>query len=611
MKTILKLSVLLPAVLALSWAAAAEQPGVKFCKMEDVHVGMKGVGRTTIKGSQVQEFQFEVIGILKKVFPNQDIILAKLSGLDLEKTGVPYGMSGSPLYVDGQLLGAVAYAWAFSKEPICGVTPAEQMCRLISEGAAEPKPDVQGVQAPGGQGGGFEIGWAAKAWSSPAFKPASAGSISASTGGPGSISLTRLRAPLVISGCPQPVFEHYAKQFERMGLLPVQGGGAGADAAALDLAPGTPVAIPFIGGDVSVAGIGTVTERVGNDVIAFGHPMMEMGRMELPMATAEVAAIIPSQSFSFKMGSVGKTVGTLLVDRSEGIYGRIGLTPHTVPVKVVVNRADFPGQITHNYRLADSLQITPQLLGMSLFSSVFTKGNLPAENTIDYQVKIVTEDGDTIVQRAMLSSGGPTGVWSFFDAVAGTAQLLMNNPFKKARLKEVEAELNVRLGARAAAIDSVRLANVNVPPGKSAKLIVRLMRYRQQYENVELEVPVPADLPEGQYTLQVSDANGAQQMDRMAAPSAFDPRDYAEMLEMLRLQYPRQDLYVRVAVPGTGVAVQGKALPNLPASALSVLTPVGRSKTEFIGKVLKASKTTQYQILGNQSVEMVVEKEQH
>jgi len=595
MKPILRLFIIFPSLAAFSYAG---EPALKICKVDEVRIGMKGVGKTVMQGNRVEEFQAEVIGILRKVFPNQDLILAKLSGLNLEKTGVISGMSGSPIYVDGRLLGAVSYGWAFSKEPICGVTPAEKMCTLISDGEP-PQGAVQGAQAPAMQSGG----WAGA--SAGLASPESMMKVSAS-----SIALTRLRAPLVISGCPQAVFSRFSRQFEKMGLLPVQGGGAGADAGAADLQPGSPVAIPFVDGDVSMAGIGTVTERVGDHVIAFGHPMMDMGRIALPLATAEVNAVVPSTAFSFKMGSVGKTVGMLMIDRNEGIYGKIGALPAMVPLTVSLTRDDFPGPIVHNFRIANDRSLTPMLLNMCLFSSVLIKGNLPPEYTLSFTASVSTDDGQTITTRQTTSAAGNMGLWSFFDSIVGVSSNLVNNPFKKVRLTEVKAELAVKTGLRAALIESVRVGSVKARPGKPVKLLVRLMRYRQQAETIELDVPIPEDLPNGHYTMTVTDADGAMQADRNAAPSRFEPRTYNEMLDLLRLHYPQQDIYVRMALPGTGVDLQGKALPNLPASALSILAPTGRSRNEFLSKLLRSSTQTGYRISGSQSIDILVEKEE-
>ncbi|HUS58901.1 MAG TPA: SpoIVB peptidase S55 domain-containing protein [Planctomycetota bacterium] len=591
MKSCLAVGLLLTTLIGY---ALAEQPAVKYCKMDDVRVGMKGVGKTVMNGSRIQEFDCEVIGILKKVFPNQDIIIARLSGLDIEKTGVIQGMSGSPIYVDGRLLGAVAYAWAFSKDSICGITPAEQMSTLIS--------DINGDQ-------GINLPLETRA---PAFRPDWRGKADEQRNQvttTGSMSFTRMRAPVVISGCPPAVFERLASRLDQMGMLPVQGGGQAADAGdAADLQPGSPVAIPLVDGDISVASIGTLTERVGNDVIGFGHPMMEMGRTELPLATAEINAIIPSSRISFKLGSVGKTVGTLLLDRTEGICGRIGKIPHLVPLTVKVNRSDFAGTTTHSYKIADNPYLTPFLIDICLYSSVFMKGGLPQEYTIDYTVRLVTEDGQPIVIREKVSSES-YGAWAFFWAVTDTAHMIMNNPFKPTTIKEMSAEMNLKVGVQSAVIDSLRLASVKVAPGKTAKLAVKLRRYRRQYETLEVEVPIPADLPEGLYDVSVCDSNRARWADMAAAPALFQPTNYEEFMRMLRLQYPNEELYVRISMPGTGVSVRGTALPNLPGSHLSVLTPVGRTDTEFVGKFIKSSKATAYQIIGGQNVQMLVEKE--
>jgi len=586
-------------------SAFAGERADRYWRAADVRVGMKGTGRTVLKGNEIREFQCEVIGVLKKVFPKEDVFLARLSGLGLEETGIIEGMSGSPVYVDGKLLGAVAYGWSFSKQPIAGITPAEYMYNLVAE-AGKPN-----AQAPPRKPQNFRPLGRSGAPAAPndneipASRPAKKNTM----------AFRRLRAPLVVSGCPQPVFDHYAGRFERMGLLPVQGGGAGviapaeAGAEAAKLIPGAPVAVSLIDGDMSMAGIGTVTDRVGDHIIAFGHPMMEMGRVELPLATAHIDAVIPNLWSSFKLSTVRRTVGTLLVDRSEGIYGRVGKMPNMLPVSVKVDREDFPGETVYSYRVAQARELTPYLVNISLSSSVFMKGSPPLEYTIQYTVRVVTDKGDVIQLEDMASSSSWWPMWSFFDAVSGTVGRLMNNPFEEVRIKEVEADMEIKLGDRAALIDSVRLLDVKAAPGESARALVELRRYRRPPVAVELEIPVPADLPEGVYSVMIADAESARQAAANIAPSEFDPKNYKELLKLLRLQYPSNEIYALISVPHTGLRVGGTPLRNLPASYLSMLTPVGRSKNELIGRLVQTSQRTEYQIIGSQSVQLLVEKE--
>ena len=603
MKSLLTFILLLTATCRIG---LGQENAARFWKVDDVRVGMKGIGKTVLKGNEIEEFQFEVIGIVRKVFPGQDLFLARLSGLGLEDTGVIEGMSGSPLYIEGKLLGAVAYGWIFSKQPIAGITPAEQMFNLIAA-ADKPKPDAareknQGLWKPRRKGAAL----------AKRHVPGEAGATEPTA--LAHAAFTRLRAPLIISGCPQPVFSRFAKRFEQMGLLPVQGGGAGnnddegADAAAL-LRPGAPVAVTFIDGDMTMAGIGTVTERVGDGVLAFGHPMMEMGRTELPMSTAEVNAVVPSLLSSFKLGSVGKTVGTILVDRVEGVYGRIGEPPPMVPVTITVNREDMPGKATYNFRVADNYELTPMLVDICLFSSLFMKGYPPPQHTLQYKVTVVTDKGDVIRLEGITTSQTWWSLWTFFDAVTGTVSSLMYNPFQPVRIKQVTAEVDIKNGDRTAVIHSVRLLDVKVAPGKPARVRVELRPYRKPAATIDIEILIPEDLPEGVYSVEITDADGALQAEANAAPPEFDPSNYSELLKLLRRQYPANKIYALIALPHTGLAVRGTPLRNLPASYLSMLTPLGRGRIELIGTVLKSSKPTPYHVVGSQNVQLVVEKE--
>ena len=600
-------------LLPLACGAVALRPALgqdhadRFWKVDDVRVGMKGIGKTVLKGNKIEEFQVEVIGILKKVFPNQDIFLARLSGMNLEQTGIIQGMSGSPVYIDGKLLGAVAYGWSFSKEPIAGITPAEQMFNLVAE--AE-KPKAEGAA---GKPQGFRISPKGRAFAGlPRRTPAlSAPASSARPAADGPAAFRRLRAPLLISGCPEAVFKHYAGRFEKMGMMPVQGGGgaAGEAADAPALAPGGPVAIVLIEGDMTYAGIGTVTDVFGDEVIAFGHPMLEAGRLELPMATATVDAVIPSMWTSFKLSTAGKTVGTLLVDRIEGVYGRVGKMPRMVPVSIAIDRGDFPGKDSYSYRVADSEELMPYMMEICLFSSIFMKGYLPPEYTIEYKVSIATDKGDVIELEDMAASASWSSLWSFFDAVSITVDQLTYNPFEKVRIRDVKAELTVKLGDRTALVDSARLLDVKAAPGKSARARVKLRHYRRPPTTLEIEIPIPDDLPEGVYNITITDSDGAWQAAYGAEPSTFDPQNYKEMVELLRLQYPNNRIYAFIALPNRGLDVRGTPLRNLPSSYLSMLTPVGRSKNLLITAVLQSSKQTEYHIVGSQDLQLLVEKE--
>ena len=583
------MSKLLLIVLAVC-AALAPSTGawaIEVWKVDDVQPGMTGIGRTVLKGCELQEFEFEVLGVLRNTFPQQHIILARLSGLDLENSGVISGMSGSPLYSGGKLLGAVAYGWPFSKEPIAGITPAESMIELIRDQQGFEEIEQLGMREPQGR-------------ISNDFAKAPSGSI----------SLTRLRAPLVVSGCPLSVYNRFAGELEAMGMMPVQGGaGAGTDAEEIELAAGMPVAITLVQGDMFVASIGTLTERIGDDVIAYGHPLLELGYIQLPMATAEVVTVIPSQQFSFKMATIGRTVGTLMLDRTEGISGRVGPIPHVITAHVKVNRLDIGRSFTYNYTIAEHPRLTPIMMNACISGSVMMRGALPDEFTIQYKVQLTTVDGDSFV----FEDGGSSlnrSVWRLFDATVGAAGTLINNPFEPTQIESVEVEIDLQRGDSTAFIESVSLPRIKVTAGMDLRLELEVMRHRQDPATIDIDVPIPANLPPGIYDIIVCDADGARQIDANQASFRFEPRNYQELLDALRRQYPANRVYTRIILrDNTGLEVNRKALPNLPASYLSMLTPVGGGSKEMITSSISSSTQMPHLISGGQRVQFMVEKE--
>jgi hypothetical protein len=313
--------------------------------VDQLKPGMKGTGRSVFFGTEVKEFGVEVVDIMRHVTPRGDMILCRLSGQGLEESGVVAGMSGSPVYIDGRLVGAVSYGWSFAKEPLAGVTPAAEMLRIWNE------PDHS--ESPGGSRsdrmpGGSELA-----------------------------GLSALPLPVALSGFTPALAELVEPALKKLGFTPVAAAGSSSAEAAetSNLVPGAAVGVALIDGDVRLAGIATLTCREGNRILAFGHPMLQAGNVRMPMVGGRIHSVVPSVASSFKLFSPTAPLGTINQDRPAGVGGNIGPIPEMLPVTAVVSSSS--GLDTYRFRIVELEDLAPMLIAVGLTDVVYqTEGNL-------------------------------------------------------------------------------------------------------------------------------------------------------------------------------------------------------------------------------------------
>ena len=334
-----RICVLLVAVFAVALA------GIPIMTVDELKPGMKGTGRSVFFGTEIKEFDVEVVDIMRHVWPRGDMILCRLSGQGLEESGLVAGMSGSPVYIDGKLVGAVSYAWSFAKEPLAGVTPAAQMLEIWNE------PDRS--ESPGGSRSG---------------RTARSGGLA---------GLSALPLPVALSGFTPALAELVGPALKGFDLLPVGAAGVlGATADTSALVPGAAVGVALVSGDVQLSGIGTLTCREGNRILAFGHPMSRAGNVRMPMVGGVIHSVVPSVASSFKLFSPTAPLGTINQDRLAGVGGYIGPVPAMLPVTAVVSSPS--GLDTYRFRIVEQEQLAPTLAAVGLTDVVYqTEGLKP------------------------------------------------------------------------------------------------------------------------------------------------------------------------------------------------------------------------------------------
>jgi hypothetical protein len=588
-------------------ATAGPRPDA-YWRVEDVRPGMKGTGRTVMKGVKVETFQAEVLGVLKNTSPGRDLVLCRLSGLDLEKTGVIAGMSGSPVYLDDKLLGAVAYAWAYGKEPIAGITPFCQMHGFVEayerrDLAEEAEPSRVGLAQPLRLGGkDFDAVTVSQGYDDPGPRAAD------------ELWLVPLRTPLAASGFTPHSLSLLRQRTGGMGLVPMQGGAAAAnvmeEAKNAELEPGGPLAVSLITGDFDLSGIGTVTHIEGKRVYGWGHPMMGLGSCDFPLQTGYIHTIYPRQTVSFKMGSPLRTVGVINADVSTCIAGWLDRQPDMLPVKMSVALRDGPAR-TFNVNVARQRTLMPTLVFTALTNSVDMEGELPEELTAEMHVRIELDGHAPIVLHDTFSGfSGGRAPQTLFGPVSAVIQALTTNPYASMRITRIECETKILPGRRTADIEAVELSSDAYAPGDTVKGTVFLRPYKGATRRVPVTLKLPADLPEGSYTLTVCEDLACVRAQLRDNPNLSNPQTAEQVLESVQAQLSarRTNVALRLPTAPSGVAVGGKSLPDLPPSMVHILSNSKRTGAQSMGGAVIARQPTDWVIQGSESVKFTVSK---
>src|SRR5882672_6473818 len=410
MKRSAKLSLIAILILALNGLVNAQKPVVdanakdpRLFALEDLRPGMKGVSRSVFSGTEPQEFGVEILGVLPGFpGPRQSAIIAKLTGANVEKTGVFAGMSGSPVYIDNRLVGAIAFSFPFAKEPIAGITPIQQMIDIFEKGSS-----IQ-TQRPKEPRAVSFAQLAATDWKATLPKPAVTSTSLIAPVSQGSPLLpligqqmTPIATPVVFGGISQESLAMFAPQLMANGLLPVSGAGGSANITPLGtanektLTPGTSISVQLVRGDYSIAASGTVTFRDGDRIYAFGHPFLSLGASDMPMSETAVVTVIPNVNNSFKLSVPGAMMGSISQDRASGVFGLLGQAPKMIPVKINLHTSRDRSE-TYSYEIANDSFLTPLLLNITVFNTITSSERALGDSTISIKGEITVKGQDAI-----------------------------------------------------------------------------------------------------------------------------------------------------------------------------------------------------------------------
>lgn len=556
---------------------------VDFFPVDELREGMRGVGRTVFHGTDVEEFGVEIIGVLRNSAPRQDMVLARLSGGPLEETGVLQGMSGSPVYVDGRLVGAVAFAFDASTEPIAGIQPIGQMLSVLDGPSgsdvvpgALPAESVQSFiyRAQTAQRNpGQEALYMAPVGSRGAFGPVGAVA-----------GMKPIATPLLMSGVSASAVEAFSSTLSMFGFNPVQGGGANAatlpqgSQAGAQVVPGASINAEMVRGDISVSANGTVTYVDGDRVYAFGHPFQATGPADLPMSLARVLALVPTRSVSFKLAAPLDVVGRFEQDRSTGIAGRIGSGADMIPVTVDLETSRS-GIERYEYEVINDRFMTPLMMNLTLFQLILATERSLGDLTLEISGDVHLRNGQ-IVRVNSAYAGETSSQAQTATATSAPISYLLATGLEDLAIESVELTIRSTDARRLARLDAVRVDRTEVRAGEPIALEATLRTPDGEEIVEDFDLRVPPGIAPGPLELVIGDGLAVTGSDLGRAPAA-PPRDTAQVIRDLNGLRRMDRLYVRILSAEPGVVIGGEELPSLPPSMRAMINS-GRSTNGYI-----------------------------
>ncbi len=582
----------------------------------EVRPGMTGYGLTVFKGEAIERFEVEVVSILKNFNPKGDVVLIRAKGDYLEHTGSIAGMSGSPIYLkDDQgrfrMIGAFAYGWPMTKEPLAGVQPIEYMLNLpgswnssLTTASTQPAGSApHPVQSERHQGLSWSLAKAGltpfskQLFARPTGERANDFGAAPRLGGSGETpQLQPLVTPLMAGGLSPGVLGQLRSILGEYNMTALQAGGGGSESASADrkpvkLEPGSALAVPLLTGDVDLTAIGTVTEVIGGRVFGFGHPFNNEGAISLPMGSGRVNAIIPNLQTSFKLGALADELGRLTTDGSVGVAGQIGQSAPTIPIEFNVSYADGSAPRTYHFRSALHPKFTPMIAGLALSAAVTGPSELPQHNTLDYTIQLEFENGQTL---SLSDTSVNASAQDLFAQIGIPLMAAADNPFELVQIKRISGNLKISPTVREAQILEVNVPRSRYRPGETVKAFVNYKPFRGESAVLPVELSLPLDLPQGTYQLIISDAPRYFQDEQVARPFRFTASNVDDVFAVLKdMGSIRENaVYLRLLRQPDGVAVGRIALPQLPSSRRQILLGAGRSNiTPFVSSNTKVIPT--------------------
>lgn len=563
---------------------------------------MHGTGKTVFQGNQIEEFQVEILGVLENVGPKESLILARLSGGPLDHTGVMQGMSGSPVYIDGKLVGAVAMAFPFAKDPIAGIRPIEDMVRGTSASSPPSAPASQGLRA------AIALGEKDLTGRIPRPNPGLLAGVA------GESRMIDIATPIAFGGFSRATLEAFAPQLRILGLEPRQGITAGGKVEGrmgnpADLKPGSMISVQLMSGDLSVGADGTVTHIDGNRVYAFGHRFLAVGSTDLPFARSEVLALLANTNTSFKLSTAKEWMGTISDDHNTAVSGELGRRASLVPVSV---------SVSHNAKRIESYQmqmvndplLSPLLVQMAVFSTIDATERTVGASSIRVTGEIDFQNAPAPVKLNNMFAGDNGSAMQVSLSAAIPIAYVLQGGFDSLHLKKVDFHIEASDRKKQVNIDSVSVSRHEVHPGEKLSLNIVLAGENGVETKYPVDYQVPIGAEPGTLYFTVADGNTANLAD-FRQILGMNPHSASQLITTVNGLHPNTKAYVRIWRADPAFQLEGADLPDPPASVALILagsqsslagitqtrnSKIGEMEIDAGDQVVSGAKTVQVEV---------------
>ncbi len=598
-----KASSLLFALLFLLSMARAQAPAVtptsqqspaslQIMKVDEVRPGMKGIGYTVFQGTQPEPMGVEVLGVLRSMNgPKSDVVLVRLVGEKAEYTGVVAGMSGSPVYINGKLLGAIAYRIGqFSKEAIAGITPIEQMLEINEFDQSVPQSGTSSAKLP----------------------PATT-----KTSGPGtdgnpiqsySQFLQPIDAPFVFNGFNEAAVRQFAPNFSSLGITPVMGAGAASTEKQPEpLVSGSAVSAILVRGDMSVAATCTVTYIDSEHLLACGHPLTQYGMIDMPMTKANVVATLASPLNAFKIINTTEPVGAFVQDRHTGILGRFNREPRMIPVTLSIHGPSGPRE--YHYEVLNNAKLTPLMMMATVYNALMGMNQYGEETTYRMSGRIHVNGFSDVRMTNMFSpvDATPTA-FAVATALGEHFGRIYENPFEAPNVGGVSLDFDLERERHSAVLESARTDVTEARPGDEIMIEAVLRPYRGDRFVRRIPVRVPTSVPKGSLRILVSDGETLDRAHRVN-PAMTHRLDLHSTIEQLNKEHLNDHLYVSLLEANPQATVEDKVMPAVPLSVMNVMEGMRATQemTVFSESAVNESSTpVGYVVTGSQIISVSI-----
>lgn len=534
--------------------------------ISEITEGMEGVGYTVIHGTNVEPFKVKVISVLRKMWHGSDAILIELEGLNLEHSGTVAGMSGSPIYFDGKIAGALAFGWNYAKDPIAGVTPIEEMYKLYNDTNASKV---------------------------------------------ASISKNSLQTPLMFSGFNGDSFLEYSDKFKEMGFYPMQAGGSISDInQSSKFLFGDSVAIVLIDGDFSIAGVGTVSHTDDEKFLLFGHSMWSKGRLRAPVSRAYINHIVASTASSFKIGAAySNYLGYTVYDGTFGVSGVYGEVPENtmIPVNLQVEDQSFLNK-DFNFRVLNDPTYFSYLLSMAIYTAVTSSAGSDEDGVFSVSYEIETdyfEEPYKVTDR-ILSYSSKDAFKTAIEQLIAPVDFFIYNNFNRVGIKSIKLSIK-RSNLEYAFLNDITLLEPKAKAGETIHLRVGITPYGKEKTYINIPVKLPVNLTTDVYSIYAANEYIYNYAERLFMPNKYKIRSLDDVMRIYGKSYDDKALKVWLYSSARGVQIGKDSFPMLPISKYGVMANNYTSDKASVINAIEGQFDMPYSILGLMKIDIIIE----